>query len=152
MKLYYLVSDIMRPLAVAALTVYGWVTKTPRSRVVVYDERGRILLIRGVFEKNRWSLPGGGANRREGLAEAAVRELSEEVGVNLSTSDIEMLFSIKARSHEEWIFKAYINSSDLPKVSPSRFEVKDMKWFSVDNLPEVNRLSGEILDDIGVRH
>lgn len=152
MKLYYLISDIMRPLAVFALTLYGWITKTPRSRVVVYDERGHILLIQGVFEKNSWSLPGGGVNRREGLAEAAIRELSEEVGVSLSTSDIEMLFSVKSHSHEEWVFKAYIDSSDLPEASPSRFEVKDMKWFPADNLPEVNSLSRKILDDIEVKH
>jgi len=52
--------------------------------VVVFDERGRILLVRrgGSPGKGLWSLPGGKLEPGERIFEAAARELKEEVGID----------------------------------------------------------------------
>jgi ADP-ribose pyrophosphatase YjhB (NUDIX family) len=51
-------------------------------RVVVLDEEGRLLLVRQRHEgRDLWLLPGGGIDEGENAAEAAVRELFEETGL-----------------------------------------------------------------------
>jgi 8-oxo-dGTP pyrophosphatase MutT (NUDIX family) len=47
---------------------------------IVEDEAGRILLVRQRYSPG-WHMPGGGVERGEPPAEAIVRELQEEVGL-----------------------------------------------------------------------
>ena len=49
-------------------------------RVAVFDETGGVFLIRHTYAPG-WLLPGGGVERGETLAEAAVREIREEGGL-----------------------------------------------------------------------
>ncbi|WP_433546964.1 NUDIX hydrolase [Streptomyces sp. CA-294286] len=57
------------------------------ARVLVIDERGRVLLFRfrkfGGGTGYGWCVPGGGVEAGETLAAAAVRELWEEAGLRL---------------------------------------------------------------------
>lgn len=55
-----------------------------KVRVVVTDENGDILLIRPHgYDKECWTLPGGGVELGETAAHAAIRELQEELGLSL---------------------------------------------------------------------
>src|SRR5262249_44615051 len=57
---------------------------------VVFDERGRVLLLRHRFwPEGSWGLPGGYAHRRETLADALARELREETGYRVE--DVRLL-------------------------------------------------------------
>jgi len=57
-------------------------------RVVLQDAGGRVLLFRAVLESRSpvgwWELPGGGIDAGETYLEAAVRELREETGLQVS--------------------------------------------------------------------
>lgn len=57
----------------------------PCAGAVVHDPAGRLLLIRRGREPGRglWSLPGGRCERGETAAEAAVREVREETGLEV---------------------------------------------------------------------
>ena len=60
-----------------------WFVARPTSvgvLALVVDDEGRILLVQHTYRRG-WYLPGGGVHKREGLDEAARRELREEVGV-----------------------------------------------------------------------
>ncbi len=48
--------------------------------VIIEDGQGRVLLVRSRIHTG-WSLPGGGVDRGEPPAEAAMREAREEVGL-----------------------------------------------------------------------
>ena len=67
---------------------------TPRraGRVLVIDQAGRVLLLQGFdpAEPDRlyWFTVGGGLDDGEGTAEAAVRELWEEAGINATASEL----------------------------------------------------------------
>ena len=68
------------------LTAFSLVAR-PRLRgvkCVLRDAQGRVLFVRHTYgDRQAWELPGGGAHRGEGAAEAARREAREELGVDV---------------------------------------------------------------------
>jgi ADP-ribose pyrophosphatase YjhB (NUDIX family) len=60
----------------------------PAASAVVTDDKGRILLIRR-SDNDLWSIPGGAMEIGESISETAVREVSEETGL-----DVEPLYVI----------------------------------------------------------
>lgn len=52
-------------------------------RVLAFDDRGHVLLVRHSYGSGRWMLPGGGIGRNEPPLSAALRELREEVDCGL---------------------------------------------------------------------
>ena len=54
--------------------------KTLGARVAVFDDTGRVLLVKASYVKG-WQLPGGGVDKGESLRGAALRELREEACV-----------------------------------------------------------------------
>jgi 8-oxo-dGTP pyrophosphatase MutT (NUDIX family) len=61
-------------------------------RVVLRDRAGRILLFRGMLASRTaghwWELPGGGIEAGESYQQAAVREIREETGLEISTAQV----------------------------------------------------------------
>jgi ADP-ribose pyrophosphatase YjhB (NUDIX family) len=53
----------------------------PSVNVVVTNDAGQILMIKR-SDNDNWAIPGGGIELGESLAQAAVRETSEETGVD----------------------------------------------------------------------
>ncbi|MCK4452291.1 MAG: NUDIX domain-containing protein, partial [Anaerolineae bacterium] len=55
----------------------------PAAAGCIRDEEGRILLLRRSDGDNLWGLPGGGIELGERAADAAVREVREEIGLEV---------------------------------------------------------------------
>ncbi|MCH8292093.1 NUDIX domain-containing protein [Candidatus Poribacteria bacterium] len=54
------------------------------GRVIIPEDRGKkILLVEQVPEENFWIIPGGGVEEGETSTQAAIRELSEETGLEV---------------------------------------------------------------------
>jgi len=70
----------------------GDVVRRLAGRVLVIDERGRVLLLHGFDPARRdepyWFTIGGGAKPGESLAQAAARELLEESGMQASPAEL----------------------------------------------------------------
>lgn len=62
--------------------------RRPAARVVLFDSRGRVLVLRGADPTGEfyWITTGGGVEPGESLPDAAVRELAEESGLRLEAS------------------------------------------------------------------
>ena len=100
-------------------------------------------------------IPGGSKELNETLEECAIRELKEETNINVN--DLEL---ITVLSGKEYYFK-YPNEDELDcvialyKVSNYEGELnindgesKELKFFSLDNLPELESRAKAIIDKI----
>ncbi len=146
MKFYYFVGSLLRPFSAVGFFVYSHLTHTPRARVVLRNERGELLLVKGWLSGDEWSLPGGGVARGEEPIKAAVRELEEEVGIMLHAEELRYMYSIRSFGHDELLFEGTIPSADLPEKVPNQFEIQAAQWFSVSNLPKLGILARQVAE------
>ncbi|OGH10515.1 MAG: hypothetical protein A2857_04385 [Candidatus Levybacteria bacterium RIFCSPHIGHO2_01_FULL_36_15] len=104
-------------------------------------DNGKILLGLRDLEPDRgkWALFGGFLDWNETIEEAILREIKEEAGVNTEIVRLLGIYSDPDRSQKEQnVSVAYvlkINTDD--KLIPQPGEIKELKWFNLDDLPGV---------------
>jgi 8-oxo-dGTP diphosphatase len=97
-----------------------------RALVIREDQ---VLLIRHRAGKKPWSLPGGGVEKHERMAEAARREVYEEAGVSVR---IERLFGLYDAFHGEYPNHCTpLHQTNLPES----IEIAEVAFFSIKQLP-----------------
>lgn len=121
------------------LKLFTLVTKRPRARILVFNERGQVLLIQPYISHGFWTLPGGGLMRNETAVSAARRELHEETGIDVSKSDLIFLETLARPDHDipfkAPLFQAQVRAVALPKRLANPREVVAAGWFDLDDLP-----------------
>ncbi len=144
-RLYLILGRAVGPIAIISLRIVSQVSNRPRARVLVFNERNELLLVKNVISRGQWSLPGGGVNRGEELAEAARRELHEEVGIDRPTEQFMYVTTLDKQqtgmSFIAPIFAVHVKTDDLPKQQSNPLEIAEIGWFSPDDLPEKTSLS-----------
>ena len=101
-----------------------FIIKKVRGAYVAVWLESKVLLIQNSYKRYK-TLPCGGVKRVEGVAEAAARELYEEVGVLVDPQDLELV-TVTVR-HEEYkedtiyIFELLVSES--PKIQMDNREV-----------------------------
>jgi len=97
---------------------------------VVLDARGRILL--ALRDRPRiWNLPGGGWEAGEALWDAAVREVREEVGVDV---EVVRLTGVYDRSPDGGPVLVFLCRHVGGEARPTS-EAVEVRWTSPDDLP-----------------
>lgn len=128
------------PLTVAAAGRRRWMTtfgpRTLGVRGLVTDGDGRFLLVRHTYGRPSWYLPGGGVRRRERLVDALLREMREEVGVEVPGG---------ARSLV--VFSAYSDLAQGRSDHVTVFVVGEWRRRSADNR-EIDRCQFFAPDDL----
>lgn len=114
---------------------YLYVHGSVRTRVLVEAE-GKILLVKGWYDGTVWSLPGGGIHKGEDPVLSAIREVSEEVSVDLNASKMVDLGDDDYRqSGLSFALKRYGCMLDkLPSTEKQQLEILDIKWFLVNDI------------------
>ncbi|NQV05885.1 NUDIX domain-containing protein [bacterium] len=107
------------------------------AAVVVFDEEGRILLVRRGPEATRsglWSVPAGFVDYGENVREAAARELEEETGLIADVGDV---VQVASNFHDPakltigiW-FSGVVTGGTLAAGD----DADDVGWFALDALP-----------------
>jgi 8-oxo-dGTP pyrophosphatase MutT (NUDIX family) len=115
------------------------------ARVVLLDERGRVLLVRFEYRgRSWWATPGGGLKEAETHEEAARREIREETGLDLEelgpwiwTREHVFRFERRLYRQRELYFLAVV-----PAFSPSSHllgseeaaVLRGLRWWTPDKL------------------
>ena len=125
---------VFRGTACVMSLIFRIAPKKDRVRVIVYRDDGKILLVKGRFSRQEWALPGGGVNCNESYEQAAVREISEEIGLKIHN----LRYFGKADSHESYakfsvrVFVAHASDYDIK----CNFEIMEARWLNMNYLPK----------------
>ncbi|MSO86651.1 MAG: NUDIX domain-containing protein [Acidimicrobiia bacterium] len=98
---------------------------------------GALLLVRLSY-RDRWGLPGGLLKRGETTAEAARREVAEEVGVTVRLIREPQVVVDADAQRVDVIFRAVLAEGVDPTLArPMSPEILEVGWFQPDALPEL---------------
>ncbi|MCX8723521.1 NUDIX domain-containing protein [Lactobacillus sp. B4005] len=113
-----------------------------RARVIIYnpDLTAILLIHRQKKQRNYWVVPGGGAKRSETPRETAIREINEELRIELTPAQLRQLFVID----NEYFFLTDYRQKAVPDISGEEKErststnVYRPAWVSLSELLKIN--------------
>lgn len=105
---------------------------------VVYDDTGRLLLIRRANEpsRGRWSLPGGRVERAESDAVAVTRELYEETGLRVRPGAL--VGTVVRGEYEIFDYACTVTGGDLRAGD----DADDVRWVDAEALAVLDLAEG----------
>ncbi len=119
------------------------------ARVILFDERDRVLLFRGIDSTDPdatpwWFTPGGGLEPGETPRDAALREVLEETGIRLPSvsgpvfeQEMNFTFESEPLHQYEQFFVAHVDRVEINSVGWSDLEKRTMlesRWWTLDEL------------------
>lgn len=116
----------------------AWRIARPRTigvRAVLLDPAGRIALVRHTYIDG-WYLPGGGVKKREGVSDAVVRELAEELAV--TDAEVERVLGVyhnRREGKDDHVIVYVARVADDTLRGADTLEVAEVGWFAPDALP-----------------
>lgn len=112
------------------------VLRRPDGRLLLVDQR----------HSDGWALPGGLLRRGESAAAAVVREVREEVGIDLGTSALPVPYAVVTAPvrRVDVVFAVDI-ARDIDARQEDAAEVKRLGWYPLDSLPRLSRPTEDIL-------
>ena len=114
------------------------------------NSKTEVLLIQRLNEpfKNKWALPGGFVDKGEDLEPAAKRELLEETSISMKSLTQFKTYGKPGRDPRgdtvSVVFYAEVNENVIAQAAD---DAKDVRWFTMDDLPELAFDHAEILSD-----
>lgn len=106
------------------------------SICVVERADGQMLLVRQSYRRDGWGFPGGLLRRNEEPADAARRELQEELGIAVELLGLPVVVVDSPARRVDVIFSARLaEGSERPEQTPHSPEIADARWFPPDGLP-----------------
>jgi ADP-ribose pyrophosphatase YjhB (NUDIX family) len=138
-------------------SVAGYTTPKLDVRAGIFDERGRVLLVREIADDHRWTLPGGWCDVLETPRLAIERECLEEVGIEVRATHLAGVLDREQWPHEppydRHIYKLFFVCEALQEVDPDfrSGETSQVGWFDVEDLPRLS-LERVVPEQIALLH
>ena len=144
--------DLMELVAAGPLPAYeptvaahgGYATPKVDVRGAVFDEAGRVLLVREKLDGGRWTLPGGWCDVLDTPTGAIEREIYEEAGLRVRARHLGAVIDREVWGHEPpfdvHVFKLLFVCEALEPVDTTytSIETSGTGWFDVEDLPELS--------------
>ncbi len=115
------------------------------------DEHGRLLLVRK-RGTHRFMLPGGKVEQGETHLAAIVREVSEEISLDLDPASITLLgtWSAGAANEPGLVISSDVFTAPLPGAPAASGEIEELRWLPVD--PTTDYAADATLSPMLVEH
>jgi len=113
--------------------------------IVARDQARRVLLVRETkaIARGRLSLPGGGVEVDESIAQAAIRETEEETGLEVELDGLLGIFHCW-RTSESTYGVSFVFAAEVVGGEPTpTAEHPELVWLSIDEL-EAHQSAGQI--------
>jgi ADP-ribose pyrophosphatase YjhB (NUDIX family) len=136
--------------AYVGLRVYWFLTRPEVAGVKCVITHGDdVLLVRHTYGHRGWDLPGGQVRRREVPADAARREMNEEIGRRIEDwVDLGEMY-LNNNHHRDNLHLFHGRLGD-PRVDIDLVELEQAEWFAQDSLPSnISRYVRPILARLG---
>ena len=116
------------------------------SALVLVDQDGRVLICerpKGKFMEGFWEFPGGKLEKNETPENCLIREIKEEIGVNLGDFCFSPLtFSLNEYDDFNILLLLYICRENVGVIKSN--ENQNMKWLFVKDLYNSNLLPADL--------
>lgn len=123
---------------------------TVGSMCFIEDDGGRILMVQQVY-RTRWGVPGGLLKRNESAADAARREVFEEVGLTIELEGEPCVVVDPDPQRVDVIYRATLSDVGGAVVAAPRSpEITEVGWFAFDDLPELQAETVAALAALGL--
>ena len=108
---------------------------TVGAMCIIERADGSVLLVRHSY-RDRWGVPGGLLKRREAAPDGVLREVLEEVGLEVELLGEPAVVVDAVPQRVDLVFKARpAEGSDLDNVKPGSVEITETAWFPRTELP-----------------
>jgi ADP-ribose pyrophosphatase YjhB (NUDIX family) len=114
---------------------------------------GQVLLIRHSY-RERWGIPGGLLRRGEDPADGAVREVAEEVGLQVELVGAPAVVVAAEYQRVDVVYRARPSANEhVSAARPVSAEIREVGWFDPEDLPELQEETANALVALArVRH
>jgi hypothetical protein len=102
----------------------------PATGACIWDEEGRILLLQRSDGENLWGFPGGAIEPNERAADAIVREVREEIGLEVESSPLPIPMAIAC--------SRYSFSSSVALSAATCGPIRKKSWMPAILSPEMS--------------
>lgn len=117
----------------------GYATPKVDVRGAVFDDQGRVLMVREVADGGRWTLPGGWADVNLTPAENVVKEVAEESGFKVRVRKLAAVWDRTRQGHASGVFsccKLFYICEIVGGAAATGLETSEVGWFSETDLPD----------------
>lgn len=120
---------------------------------VVTRADGQILFVRQTYRRDGWGFPGGLLRRREEPADAARRELREELGIDVDLDGLPAVVIDPQMRRIDVVFRSHLSAdSSEPGKGVLSPEIAEVRWFPADSLPGLLPEAAAALVQLGRAH
>ena len=112
---------------------------------IIITNKNSVLLVRHNYGYKTWTFPGGCVKKGENKESAIKREIEEEVGIKLDKITFLGHF-VSTKEHKKdniFVCHSEVKNKNFKK---DVFEIKEAKWFDINNPPSLPENSRKILD------
>lgn len=106
---------------------------------ILENEEGKILLMRRKntkFNDGELELPGGHLEKGEDLFDAMIREIKEELDVDLRREDLKLIYLMHHYTKERLNFIFEVIPTNLKPIIGEPNKCSELMWVNKNNIPE----------------